>query len=209
METRRSTVVLLGGILSFGVVLAGGCAGDRGGGQVATGDLASTTTIAGTTGQQGTTTAATSKGSAGTTAAGRAAGTSSATGGTTASTRRRSTATTKRSATSSSRRPVTTKPTATTKPAVKLKLTLQIVNDGNVAGVVAVTPGGTCRSVCTFTYSKATTIELAAIDGTIEEHQSWSTSGGQTTCDGQQGSCAFELTETTTVKAFFKEQQEG
>jgi hypothetical protein len=196
---RRSTVVLLAGILSFAVFLTAGCAGNRSGGQVAAGGVASTTTE--TTGQPGTTTATTKKATSRTTADTGSVSTSRSISGVTPTTRRRPTATT-------ASRP-TTKPTTTSKPTVtKVKLTLAIVNTGNVDGAVVVSPGGTCGSTCTFTFTKGTSVALSATDDTIEAHLEWKISGGSTTCG--QGSCDLgELNVDTTVQAIFGSKEGG
>jgi hypothetical protein len=187
---------------------AAGCAGNRSGGQVAAGDVVSTTiiTTTETTGQPGTTTQTTKKATSRTTEIG-SASTSPSIGGTTPTTRRRPTTSTRPGSGTTASRP-TTKPTSPTKPAVsKVKLTLTIENTGNVEGAVAVSPGGTCRSTCTFTFTKGASVELEATAETIEAHERW-TSEGRTICG--QGRCFLEAVNVdTAMQAIFGSKTEG
>ena len=203
---RRCSVLLLGGTLSLAMFLATGCAGDRSDGQVAAGEVASTTRTE-ATGQPGATTGTTKKATSRTTTDTGSASTSGSVGGVTATTRRRPTASTRPGSGTTASRP-TTKPTSTTKPAVaKVKLTLTIVNNGNVNGAVVVTPGGTCRSTCTFTFAKGASVALAATTETIEDHKGW-TMNGRTICG--QGSCDIDrLDGNAAMQAIFAIESEG
>ena len=205
----RRRVAVLAGMLVLAMVAGAGCAGDGSDGQVATGGVAGTTTTAATetTGQEGSTTATTKKATSRTTTESGSSTSSDSGGGVTRSTGRRTGTTRPGSGTSASR--PSTKTTKSTKPPVtKVRLTLTIDNTGNVDGAVVVSPGGTCSSTCTFTYTKGTSVSLAATDSTIEAHLSWTISGGSTTCG--QGSCELgALNRDTAVTATFGSKAEG
>jgi outer membrane murein-binding lipoprotein Lpp len=181
------------GAVVIGTLLVAGCAGNRTGGEAGA-DAAVTSITTDATNQlnEETTTRAPQ-----TTVDTGSTHVPSTTGPRRSSTTKAVSPTSKKSTSSS------TKPTTTSKPAEKPKLTVSIDDRVNAEGAVQVDPGGTiCRSTCTYSYSKGTSISLKVTHG-LEVLTDWEVSGGQSTCDGRVGSCSLTLNEDTTVTLIF------
>lgn len=189
--------------MALATLLAAGCANGRAAGQA--GADTSTSTVDPGVGASSTATtkqdsqASTTKGATG--ASPSTTGPRSATFGSgraapSSTTRRRNTTTTRRT-------------TPTTKPPVKPRLTISIVENGNANGSAQVSPGGgTCSSSCSYSFSKGTTITLDP--DPIEAQTDWvfgGPGGGQTSCDAGNP-CSFTLDLDTTVQVVFGDTPE-
>jgi hypothetical protein len=199
--SRRSGIlaIVIGALVSA-MLLAAGCAGNRSDGRAA---VEAVTTLG---------VNATTESSAPSTTRKRprttvAASTTSPVRGASSTTRRQGLTVTTGSATTKPK-PSPTKPTATTKPEVKPKLTVIINNTGAAKAQVTVNPGGhVCGGTCHYdSYSKGTKIAFEISGDSIEFFTGWTVRGGasgQTTCDQTDTTCTFFLNDDATVTMNF------